>query len=250
MKIGKKLSSVILMLAILFLAACKKQEEAPTAQIIGTKYSGWDQWIYKKPGTTEKSEQLTIVYGNEEVTGLEIVNHESTDSKGVKTTAEYIKVRTVDGKEGYAALKNFFDAVLFVIADGAQAFAKNSLTSPSKGKLERGMSCFELEASGDFSKVRCYAAIIKGGKLNNLYDVWIQPDSPSISKDPLLGDSIRNLKTASNKLIEAEKATDPAKQEELKTAAAKALKAVAEKGDAYLEDANTLASEYGLTITE
>ncbi|MGJ4787468.1 lipoprotein LenA [Leptospira koniambonensis] len=250
MKIGKKLTSSVIVLALLLFVACKKQEEAPVAQVIGTKYSGWDQWIYKKPGTTDKAEQLTLVYGNEEVSGLEVVNHESTDAKGVKTSVEYLKVKTVDGKEGYGLSKNFFDAVLFVVGPGDNAFAKNSLTSPSKGKLEKGMSCFELEASGDFSKVRCYASIVKAGKLETLYDVWIQGASSNISRDPILGDSIRNLKSASNKLIEASKSTDPAKQEELKTAAAKALKSVAEKGDVYLEDANTIASEYGLTITE
>ncbi|WP_367898175.1 lipoprotein LenA [Leptospira sp. WS58.C1] len=251
MRLGKFSINAATILVLLALIACdKKKEETPVAQIVGTKYSGWDQWVYKKPGTTEKSEQVTLVYGNEEVNGLEIVSHESTDAKGNKTVTEYLKLKTVDGKEGYGLLKNFFDAVLFIVGDGDTAFAKNSLTSPSKGKLEKGMSCFESEASGEFSKVRCNGSIVKAGKLNNLHDVWIQGASSNISRDPLLGDSIRNLKLASSKLIESDKTSDPAKQEELKKAAASALKTVVEKGDVYSESANTIANEYGLTLSE
>lgn len=243
--------AIALIFTILALLACdKKKEEAPVEQILGTKYSGGDQYVYKNPGTREKSEQVTLVYEFEEVNGLEIVSHESTDPKGKKTVTEYLKLRTVDGKEGFGLLKNFYDAVLFVVGDGDTAFAKNSLTSPSKGKLEKGMSCFESEASGEFSKVRCYGSIVKGGKLNNLYDIWIQPVSSNISRDPLLGDSVRNLKTASLKLIELNKTTDPAKQEELKKSASTALKTVSEKGDIYQESANSIATEFGLTLSE
>ncbi len=249
MRISKKILAIFVAMAILIFAACKKKEEAVVPQIIGTKYSGWDQYIYAAPGSTAKTGAI-LVYGNEEVTGLEIVPHETTDSKGNKTSTEYLKIKTIDGKEGYGPLKNFFDAVLFIVADGDLVFAKNSLTSPSKGKLERGMSCFEIEANGEFSKVRCNASILKSGKLNSFYDVWLQTNSPNISRDPLLGDSIRNLKAASNKLLELEKTTDPAKQEEIKATAAKALKLVAEKADQFSEDANALATEYGLTITE
>lgn len=249
-KIAKLLAALI-MVAILALVSCKKKEEAPVAQIIGTKYSGWNQWVYSKPGSTEKADQVSLVYGSEEVTGVELVSHESTDSKGNKSTAEYLKVKTVDGKEGFALAKNFYDDIIFIVAEGDTAYAKNSLTSPSKGKLERGMSCFESESNGDFAKVRCSASILKGGKLASLYEVWIQTTSPNISRissNPLLADSVRNLKTASDKILEAEKATDPAKIDELKKAAAAALKTVVEKGDQFLEDANALATEHGLVL--
>ncbi|TGK38034.1 lipoprotein LenA [Leptospira andrefontaineae] len=243
--------AIALIFTILALLACdKKKEETPIAQIVGTKYSGGDQYVYKKPGTKEKSEQVTLVYENEEVNGLEIVPFEFTDAKGNKTVTDYLKLKTVDGKEGFALLKNFYDAVLFVVGDGDTAFAKNSLTSPSKGKLEKGMSCFESEASGEFSKVRCSGSILKGGKLNNLHDIWIQPVSSNISRDPLLGDSVRNLKAASLKLIELNKTTDLAKQEELKKGATAALKTVFEKGDIFQESVNSLATEFGLTLSE
>ncbi|TGK09215.1 lipoprotein LenA [Leptospira selangorensis] len=243
--------AIALIFTILVLLACdKKKEEAPVTQIVGTKYSGGDQHIYKNPGTREKSDQVTLVYEFEEVNGLEIVPFEVTDAKGKKTVTEYLKLRTVDGKEGFALLKNFYDAVLFVVGDGDTAFAKNSLTSPSKGKLEKGMSCFESEASGEFSKVRCNGSILKGGKLNNLHDIWIQPVSSNISRDPLLGDSVRNLKAASLKLLELSKTTDPVKQDELKKAATTALKTVFEKGDIFQGSANSLATEFGLTLSE
>ncbi|MFB5650378.1 lipoprotein LenA [Leptospira wolffii] len=251
MRLGKKIPTAILAASILLFGFCKKQEEAPVAQIVGTKYSAWNQWIYKKPGTAEKTDQVSLVYGNEEVTGLELVNHESTDAKGNKTSAEYLKMKTVDGKEGFALAKNFFDDVIFIIAEGDSVYAKNSLTSPTKGKLEKGMSCFESEANGDFAKVRCSASILKGGKLNSFYEVWIQTSSPNLSRissNPLLADSIRNLKTASDKILEAEKATEPAKQDELKKAAAAALKTVVEKGDQFQEDATNLATEHGLVL--
>ncbi|MEI7013344.1 lipoprotein LenA [Leptospira licerasiae] len=243
--------AIALIFTIFVLLACdKKKEDAPVEQIIGTKYSGSDQYVYKKPGTREKSEQVTLIYEFEEVNGLEIVPYESTDSKGNKSVTEYLKLKTVDGKEGFGLLKNFYDAVLFVVADGDTAFAKNSLTSPSKGKLEKGMSCFESEASGEFAKVRCNGSIVKAGKLNNLHDIWIQPISSNISKDPLLGDSIRNLKAASLKLIELSKTTDPVKQEELKKSATAALKTVFDKGDIYQGSANSIATEFGLTLSE
>ncbi|TGK07158.1 lipoprotein LenA [Leptospira semungkisensis] len=250
MGIGNKILTAFVFAAMIVLFVCKK-EEAPVPQIVGTKYSGFDQSIYKKPGTTSKTEFVTTVYGMEEVTGLEIVNHEGLDAKGNKTVTEYLKLKTVDNKEGYAPSKNFFEAVLFAVGDGDQAFVKNSLTSPTKGKLERGMYCFEIESNGDFAKVNCYGSILKNGKLNNLLGIWIQPNSPTLSKDPLLGDSLRNLKAASATLIELAKAgDDTAKQDKLKAEASKTLKTVADKGDQFLEDANALATEFGLSLTE
>ncbi|TGK11739.1 lipoprotein LenA [Leptospira fletcheri] len=239
----------VAIIAFLF-SACKKEQPSQQSQIVGTKYSGWDQWIYKKPGTASKAEQVTLVYGMEEVTGLEVVTHEETDKKGNKKVTEYLKLKTVDNKEGFAPVKNFFDAILFVVGEGGQAFAKNSLTSPSKGKLQRGMYCLEIEESGEFAKVKCYESIVKGGKLADLHDVWIQPASPSLSRDPLLGDTLRNLRSASTKLLEAAKMQDTTKQEQLKSEAAKALKSVVEKGDQFLDDANSIATEYGLTLAE
>ncbi|EQA44640.1 putative lipoprotein [Leptospira broomii serovar Hurstbridge str. 5399] len=250
MKITSNILSALVVFSIFTLVGCKKEVPSQQNQIVGTKYSGWDQWIYKNPGSTSKADQASLVYGMEEVSGIEIVTREETDKKGNKIVTEYLKLKTVDNKEGFAPAKNFFDAILFVVSEGDQTFAKNSLTSPSKGKLQRGMYCLEVEASGDFAKVRCYGSIVKGGKLTDIMDVWIQPASPNISKDPLLGDTLRNLRSASAKLIESAKTSETAKQEELKSSAAKLLKSVAEKGDQFLEDANSMATEYGLTLNE
>ncbi|PJZ71068.1 lipoprotein LenA [Leptospira perolatii] len=250
MQLRKNFAILALIAVCGFILLCKKEEKPVVAQIVGTKYSNFDQWIYKKAGTADKAEQVELVYGMEEVTGLEIVPFETTDAKGNKSQADYLKLKTVSNKEGFALLKNFSDAVLFVTVDGDTSFAKPSITSPSKGKLIRGMYCLENEVNGEFSNVNCYGSIIKNGKIENYYKVWIQPNSPNISKDPLLGDTVKNLRKASMALEKFAKSTDPAEQQKLQATATEALKLVVSKADQFLDAANAIATEYGLVVTE
>ncbi|TGL66150.1 lipoprotein LenA [Leptospira kmetyi] len=237
---------LILSLVILMMVGCKKEEKKPEAQILGTRFANFDQWIYKVPGSEKKEDQVSLVYGMEEVTGLETVDAEVTTKKGTSTVT-FIKVKTVENKEGYAPVKNFSENVYFVLNDSDDAFVKPTITANTKGKLKRGMYCLEQEVIGEFSKVTCYDSILTEDKLNNYYDVWIKTVSASLSKDALLGETVKLLKKSSQELAKYNSASDEEKNKILQVAT-ESLKKAASKQDEFAADVNTLAGKFGIVL--
>ncbi|XDD50254.1 lipoprotein LenA [Leptospira sp. WS92.C1] len=239
---------LILSFALLMINACKKEEKKEITQILGTRFANYDQWIYKNPGTDKKEDQVTLVYGMEEVTGLETVDVQvpTKDKKGT-ISVTFLKVRTVENKEGFAPVKNFSENVYFVLTESEDAFVKPTITANTKGKLKRGMYCLEQEIIGEFSKVTCYDSILVDDKLTNYYDVWIKTASPHLSKDALLGETIKLLKKASQDLVKYNSAAEEEKTKIL-TSATEALKKAASKQDEFLVDINNLASKYSLSL--
>ncbi|RHX87764.1 lipoprotein LenA [Leptospira stimsonii] len=245
-----KLVKIILLLSFTLSAFtdCKKEEKKDVPQILGTRFANYDQWIYKTPGSDKKEDQVSLVYGMEEVTGLETVEVQipTKDKKGTIPT-EYLKVRTVENKEGFAPLKNFSENVYFVLNATDDAFVKPTITANTKGKLKRGMYCLEQEVIGEFSKVTCYDSILEGDKLVNYYDVWIKTISPNLSKDALLGETIKLLKKASQDLAKSNTATEEEKSK-LLTSATEALKKALAKQDEFSTDINNLATKFSLSL--
>ncbi|AOP32413.1 lipoprotein LenA [Leptospira tipperaryensis] len=239
---------LVLSFALLVSNACKKEEKKDVPQILGTRFANYDQWIYKIPGSDKKEDQVSLVYGMEEVTGLETVDVQvpTKDKKGM-VSATFLKVRTVENKEGYAPVKNFSENVYFVLNASEDAFVKPTITANTKGKLKRGMYCLEQEVIGEFSKVTCYDSILEEEKLTNYYDVWIKTASPHLSKDALLGETIKLLKKASQELAKYNSATEEEKTKIL-SSATEALKKAASKQDEFSTDITNLASKFNLSL--
>ncbi|MDV6234022.1 lipoprotein LenA [Leptospira ellisii] len=236
---------LILFIALMISIACKK-EEKKEVQILGTRFANFDQWIYKNPGSDKKEDQVSLVYGMEEVTGIETVDTEIVSKKG-NAVVTFIKVRTVENKEGYAPAKNFSENVYFVLNDSEDAFVKPTITANTKGKLKRGMYCLEQEVIGEFSKVTCYDSILTEDKLTNYYDVWIKTASASLSKDALLGETVKLLKKSSQELAKFNAAAEEEKAKILQNAT-ESLKKAAAKQDEFIADINNLASKFGITL--
>ncbi|RHX94832.1 lipoprotein LenA [Leptospira yasudae] len=237
---------LILSFALLIMIGCKKEEKKQEAQILGTRFANFDQWIYKVPGSDKKEDQVSLVYGMEEVTGLETVDAEVATKKGTSTVS-FIKVKTVENKEGYAPAKNFSENVYFVLNDSDDAFVKPTITANTKGKLKRGMYCLEQEVIGEFSKVTCYDSILTEDKLNNYYDVWIKTVSASLSKDALLGETVKLLKKSSQELSRYNSVSDEEKNKIIQVAT-ESLKKAASKQDEFNADINTLAAKFGIVL--
>ncbi|EKR74908.1 lipoprotein LenA [Leptospira noguchii] len=237
---------LILSFLLLIMIGCKKEEKKQEAQILGNRYANFDQWIYKVPGSDKKEDQVSLVYGMEEVTGLENIDTEVTTKKGTSTVT-YIKVKTVENKEGFAPAKNFSENVYFVLNDADDAFVKPTITANTKGKLKRGMYCLEQEVIQEFSKVTCYDSILTEDKLNNYYDVWIKTISTSLSKDPLLGETVKLLKKSSQELARYNSVSDEEKNKILQVAT-ESLKKAAAKQDEFNTDINNLAGKFGIIL--
>ncbi|WP_061209417.1 lipoprotein LenA [Leptospira borgpetersenii] len=242
----KSIELFLILSFALLMIGCKKEEKKPEAQILGTRFANFDQWIYKVPGSEKKEDQVSLVYGMEEVTGLETVDMEVTTKKG-NSTVTFIKVKTVENKEGYAPIKNFSENVYFVLNDSDDAFVKPTITANTKGKLKRGMYCFEQEVIREFSKVTCYDSILTEDKLNNYYDVWIKTVSVSLSKDALLGETVKLLKKSSQELAKYNSASDEEKNKILQVAT-ESLKKAAAKQDEFTADVNALAGKFGIVL--
>ncbi|ALO24389.1 MULTISPECIES: lipoprotein LenA [Leptospira] len=242
----KSIELFLILSFALLMIGCKKEEKKPEAQILGTRFANFDQWIYKVPGSEKKEDQVSLVYGMEEVTGLETVDMEVTTKKG-NSTVTFIKVKTVENKEGYAPIKNFSENVYFVLNDSDDAFVKPTITANTKGKLKRGMYCLEQEVIREFSKVTCYDSILTEDKLNNYYDVWIKTVSVSLSKDALLGETVKLLKKSSQELAKYNSASDEEKNKILQVAT-ESLKKAAAKQDEFTADVNALAGKFGIVL--
>ncbi|EMN12000.1 lipoprotein LenA [Leptospira borgpetersenii] len=242
----KSIELFLILSFALLMIGCKKEEKKPEAQILGTRFANFDQWIYKVPGSEKKEDQVSLVYGMEEVTGLETVDMEVTTKKG-NSTVTFIKVKTVENKEGYAPIKNFSENVYFVLNDSDYAFVKPTITANTKGKLKRGMYCLEQEVIREFSKVTCYDSILTEDKLNNYYDVWIKTVSVSLSKDALLGETVKLLKKSSQELAKYNSASDEEKNKILQVAT-ESLKKAAAKQDEFTADVNALAGKFGIVL--
>ncbi|WP_317660239.1 lipoprotein LenA [Leptospira borgpetersenii] len=242
----KSIELFLILSFVLLMIGCKKEEKKPEAQILGTRFANFDQWIYKVPGSEKKEDQVSLVYGMEEVTGLETVDMEVTTKKG-NSTVTFIKVKTVENKEGYAPIKNFSENVYFVLNDSDYAFVKPTITANTKGKLKRGMYCLEQEVIREFSKVTCYDSILTEDKLNNYYDVWIKTVSVSLSKDALLGETVKLLKKSSQELAKYNSASDEEKNKILQVAT-ESLKKAAAKQDEFTADVNALAGKFGIVL--
>jgi lipoprotein LenA len=214
---------------------CKAKEPLPE-QIQGKRFASYNQWIYSKPDTTKKEDQVALIYIFEEVTALGTEEVEVTE-KSEKKKVEYLKLKTVDQKEGYAQSSGFAEAVLFITQDGVDAFVKPTLTSGTKGKLTRGTYCLVKETMGEFSRVDCKESILQEGKfkLDDYWNVWITDSPESISRDPLLGETIKLMRQASLDLVKFNSASME-EGDKLRESIQAALNKAMEKNDIFIED--------------
>lgn len=149
---------------------------------------------------------------------------------------EYYRLTTVNGKEGFALSKNFSEAVYFVVKE-VEAFRKPTLTAGTKGKLEISAICFQKEIQGEWSNVDCLGANSTEAKLEDWYDVWVQPNSESFAKNPLLGQTALELKEVRSVLIKLAQGTDAEVSAKLKSKAKELLTKSKERADLFLEKA-------------
>ncbi|EMO61118.1 hypothetical protein LEP1GSC133_1367 [Leptospira borgpetersenii serovar Pomona str. 200901868] len=50
----KSIELFLILSFTLLMIGCKKEEKKPEAQILGTRFANFDQWIYKVPGSEKK----------------------------------------------------------------------------------------------------------------------------------------------------------------------------------------------------
>lgn len=239
---GRSLSIGLLIIVSLFgflSMSCKQKEPLPE-QIQGNRFATYNQWIYSKPNSTKKEDQVALVYIFEEVTALGTEEVEVTE-KSEKKKVEYLKLRTVDQKEGYAPSAGFAEAVIFITQDGVDAFIKPTLTSGTRGKLTRGTYCLVKETIGEFSRVDCKESILQEGKvkLDDYWNVWITTVPESISKDPLLGETVKLMRQASLDIIKFNSASEE-EGAKLRDTIQSAINKAMEKNDIFIEDLQEL----------
>ncbi len=87
----------IALLVILTFASCKDKGILPN-QTLGLRYSNYTQWIYKEAGSKKKEDQVTLVYGFEEVTALESKEVEVGEGKEKKKEVFFFYERSITKK--------------------------------------------------------------------------------------------------------------------------------------------------------
>ncbi|MCZ8341547.1 MAG: lipoprotein LenA [Leptospira sp.] len=239
-----KNSIQIAFLLVFAFFSCKDKGILPN-QTLGLRYSNYTQWIYKEAGSKKKEDQVTLVYGFEEVTALENKEIEVGEGKDKKKET-FLLLRTVDNKEGYASTSGFSEAIYFVTENGLDAYLKPTLTSGTKGKLSRGTYCLLQEIIGEFAKVDCKETMLPadGSKLNDFYNVWIEYNSPSLSKDPTLGETVKTLRQASLDFVKINPNLPANELNNLHKSNIKELEKVLEKNDVYAEEVRILLEKF------
>lgn len=236
-----KLGVIAIWVIVGILPGCKKDNsQARPEQIMGKKFATYNQWLYSKPNTNKKEDQVTLVYMFEEVTGLSREEIEVNEGNA-KKTVEFWKIRTVDNKEGYAPASGFVEGILFVVQDGLNAFLKPTFTAGTKGRLTRGSFCFIKERIAEFTNVDCREAVLPDDriKLEDHFNVWINVVPESVSQDPLLGESVKNLRQVSLDMIKLRSATEP-DAEKLRKSIGETLEKILEKEDIFSNEAKAL----------
>lgn len=178
-------SFLVFLLLSLMLLSCKKTEEnlSENSQplILGTRYALWNNYITSTPGSKDAKDRVALVYRFEETTLLEKLEQ---DGK------KYFKLKTVDGKIGFAEEKIYTEAIYVVTTSGLPAFRKPTLTAGTKGNIDAGSYCTAKEIQGEWANVNCLTAKVNAdGSYEDYYDVWIQTIDPKITVDPLLNET-------------------------------------------------------------
>ncbi|MCB1158429.1 MAG: lipoprotein LenA [Leptospiraceae bacterium] len=223
---------------LIVVSSCKKKEEenkVDNTQILGKRYPDGNVFITSVPGSTKKQDRVALVYDLEEVTGLEI------KSEGNK---EYLKLKTVTGKEGYAPLDRFVEVVYFAVGDGITAFLKPTLTAPTKGKMDKGALCYIKETLSEWGRATCYSAKLTFGEVpETYYNVWIQLSDPGLSKDPMLGQTALTIRNATKVIAKAMKTENPEEAAKLRKEAKETLNKAIEKEDVFKAYAQELLAK-------
>jgi lipoprotein LenA len=229
----KALTHFLILVSLVLEISCK-QKKKDEEQILGTRYSRFDQYVSVVLGSEKKEDKKILVYALEEVNVKEKIIH---------AEKEYFRLTTVNGKEAYALSKNFSEAVYFVLKT-VDAFRKPTLTAGTRGKLETSSICFQKEIQGEWGNVDCLGANSTESKLEDWYDVWIQPNSESFTKNPLLGQTALEIKMVKSILIELNKGTlSPELAEKQKSKAKEILDKSKERADVFLELATELETK-------
>lgn len=172
----------------LFVFSCKKKADSTAPEnlnspnYLGTRYALWTNYITSTPGAKDAKDRTALVYRFEEATLLEKVEQ---DGK------KYLKLRTVEGKEGFAEEKIYTEAIYVVTTSGLPAFRKPTLTAGTKGNVDAGSYCIAKEIQGEWANVNCLTAKVSPNYsgYEDWYDVWIQTTDPKIVVDPLLNET-------------------------------------------------------------
>jgi lipoprotein LenA len=216
---------------------CKNKSKQKEEQILGTRFSKIDQYIFKEAGSKKNEDKVTLVNVLEEVTALEQINKDGKD---------YYRLQTVTKKEGYALVQNFSEANYFIIKSGLDAFKKPTLTAGTKGKIQAGAICFQKELQAEWSNVDCLSASFANDKLEDWYDIWIQYGDDKISKDPLLGETSIFIREGFKKLSKYKQSKEETERQSLILEAKKSFQKAKDKADSlqtFVEEQMTL---YGM----
>jgi lipoprotein LenA len=196
---GRKITTTLILLSVLFIADCKKKDSADAvddkskdSQILGTRYSRFWHNLTTTPGGKEKvkvdsskeKSPFVAVLEFEEVTAIEKVTENQKD---------YFRVKTVTGQEGFAETRNYTEGIYVVKEPYMPAFRKPTITAGTKGNLDSGSYCLIKEIQGEWANVDCLTAKYKpkGGGIEDWYDVWIQTNDPKIVMNPLLNETAK-----------------------------------------------------------
>ncbi|MCX7999946.1 MAG: lipoprotein LenA, partial [Leptospiraceae bacterium] len=177
---------VFILISSLLFFSCKKKESSETStsqgpQILGTRYALWNNYLTSTPGAKDSKDRVALVYRFEETTLLDKVE---------KDGKKYVKLKTVEGKEGFAEEKVYTEAIYVVTTSGLPAFRKPTLTAGTKGNVDAGSYCTAREIQGEWANVNCMVAKANpDGSYEDYYDIWIQVTDPKVTVDPLLNET-------------------------------------------------------------
>lgn len=241
----KKITIFITLIALLA-AACGKKDKASggaeaNGKSIGARYA--TSYINVTEQADPKSKKVRYVNDGEEVTALQEVNIK--DPKTQKETA-YFKIKTVDGKEGFAPKASFAEVIFVVSSSAVQAYNKPTLSSKVAGTLNKGAICYIMETKADWGMGSCYSATLEMGKKPvDVYKSWVRTSDTGFKSDPQLAQSALALRKAVKKSVELETPeVDAEKQEKLKGEIEKLLTEVTAKNDELNDKASALLAAH------
>ncbi|MCB1176557.1 MAG: lipoprotein LenA, partial [Leptospiraceae bacterium] len=169
----KKFSFIPILLIFFAFADCKKKDtNSKPEQILGTRYSRYNHFIFTKPGAKDKKSQVALIYAFEEVTALEEVTEKGKS---------FFKVKSVIGKEGFAPSSAYCENVLVITGNDFPAFRKPTITAGIKTELSQAAICFVKENQGEWLFVDCLNIDYNKIKPEFYSSVWIQSKDERIS---------------------------------------------------------------------
>ncbi|MBN1500936.1 MAG: lipoprotein LenA [Spirochaetes bacterium] len=172
----KKLLLAVFLITAIGLTACKKEPkedqvpadgEVSQTTGLGTRYAALSISIRESADLNSKASAYL-----KKIEDVELLEETQGTYKGKEITI--LKVKTVDGKEGYQDAQYFGIKAIVINSDGVAVYSKPSATSSIINNLEYGTVAVVLEQMGEWYKIVAYNL---ADKEKEIWQKWIKADS-------------------------------------------------------------------------